>query len=48
MSGPVGELDISDDGSRIVVGELLDTDSAGNDYWHLYMHVGTTAGQTST
>jgi sugar lactone lactonase YvrE len=41
MSGEVGELDISEDGSRIVVGELISTDSKGNEYWHLYMHIGT-------
>ena len=37
----VGELDISADGSRIVVGKKVATDADGNDYWHLYMHIGT-------
>lgn len=41
----IGELDISDDGSRIVIGRLVSTDSAGNSYWHLYMDVND-AGQT--
>jgi hypothetical protein len=36
----VAELDISDDGTRIVVGELVSTDAQGNDYYRLYMHVG--------
>jgi hypothetical protein len=36
----IGELDISADGSRIVIGRLISTDSAGNRYWHLYMSVG--------
>jgi hypothetical protein len=40
--GEVGELDISSDGSRIVVGQRIST-VAGNEYWHLYMHIGTTA-----
>jgi hypothetical protein len=41
MTGPgIGELDLSSDGSRVVVGQQVDTDSAGNDYWHLYMTVG--------
>jgi hypothetical protein len=37
----ISELDISADGSRIVVGQLVDEDSAGNEYSHLYMHIGT-------
>jgi sugar lactone lactonase YvrE len=41
MSGEVGELDISEDGSRIVVGEPISTDAKGNEYWHLYMHIGS-------
>jgi hypothetical protein len=36
----IGELDISADGSRIVVGQLISTDAQGNRYWHLYMNVG--------
>jgi hypothetical protein len=43
MDGSVGEsgaLDISADGSRVVVGERISTDSAGNEYWHPYMHMG--------
>jgi hypothetical protein len=41
--GEVAELDLSADGSKIVVGKRISTDSSGNDYWHLYMHVGTAA-----
>ena len=41
--GGVGELDISSDGSRIVVGKKVSTDVKGNDYWHPYMHAGTSA-----
>ncbi len=41
MTGPgIGELDISADGSRIIFGQLVSTDSAGNRYWHLYANVG--------
>ncbi len=36
----IGELDISDNGSRIVFGQLVSTDTQGNRYWHLYMNVG--------
>jgi DNA-binding beta-propeller fold protein YncE len=36
----VAELDISGDGKRILIGDLISTDSAGNRYWHLYMHIG--------
>jgi hypothetical protein len=37
----IAELDISSDGSRIVVGQRIATDTAGNNYWHPYMHIGT-------
>jgi len=39
----VAELDVSKDGSRTVIGERLATDSAGNDYFHLYLHIAGTA-----
>ncbi|HEY7257112.1 MAG TPA: hypothetical protein VH476_10570 [Solirubrobacterales bacterium] len=39
-SDGLAELDVSGDGSRIVVGQLVATDSAGNRYWHLYMNIG--------
>lgn len=39
MTGEVGELDISSDGSRVVVGEKVGTDGAGNPLWHLYLHI---------
>ncbi len=40
----IAELDISHDGSRVVVGQKLSTDAAGNGRYHLFMHVGTAAG----
>jgi hypothetical protein len=39
----IGELAISADGSRVVVGQEVGSDSAGNPYWHLYEHVGGSA-----
>ncbi len=38
--GEVAELDISHDGSRIVIGKKVGS-VGGNDYYHLYMHIGT-------
>jgi len=37
----VAELGISTDGSRIVIGQRVAVDAAGNPYYHLYLHVGT-------
>ena len=39
----IAELDISSNGSRILIGQLVATDAAGNAYYHLYMHVGGSA-----
>ena len=40
MSGSgIGELDVSSSGSRVIVGRKISTDSAGNEYWHLYLHM---------
>ncbi len=36
----LAELGISSDGSRVVIGQLVSTDAAGNHYYHLYMHLG--------
>ena len=36
----ISELDISENGNRIVVGQLVSTDVAGNHYYRLYMHIG--------
>ena len=36
-------LDVSDDGSRILIGNRVSTDPQGNDYFDLYMHVGSAA-----
>jgi sugar lactone lactonase YvrE len=41
--GEVAELDISTDGSRIVVGKKLSTDAKDNTYRHLYMHIGSSS-----
>ncbi len=35
----IGELDISRDGSRIIVAQKVSTDPDGNLYWHLYMDI---------
>jgi hypothetical protein len=40
MTGPgIGQLDISADGSRILIGRLV-SEAAGDRYWHLYIHIG--------
>jgi hypothetical protein len=39
-SDGIGALDVSDDGSRIVVAQRVATDAAGNRYWHPYMNIG--------
>jgi hypothetical protein len=36
----VAALDVSDDGSRILIGQKISTDPQGNEYFHLYMHIG--------
>ncbi len=36
----IGALDVSTDGSRVVVAQLVSTDANGNDHWHPFMHVG--------
>jgi hypothetical protein len=45
MSGTdIGEVDISGDGSRVLLARKVGPpDSAGNDYLHLYMHLGNLA-----
>ena len=43
MTGGVAQLAISDDGSRILVGQLVGTDGAGNRLFDLYMHIGSAA-----
>jgi hypothetical protein len=40
MSPGVAELDISTDGTRILLGEPVSTDGAGNQLYHLFMYVG--------
>jgi hypothetical protein len=37
----IAELDVSSDGSRVVVAQKVATDSDGNVYWHPYMHIGS-------
>jgi hypothetical protein len=41
----IGELDVSGDGSRVIVGKKVSADAAGNEYWHPYMHI---AGSTNS
>lgn len=38
----LAELDVSSDGSRVLFGDLVSTDSEGNDYYHLYLHIAGT------
>ena len=40
MTGTVAGLDVSSDGSRVLVGKAVSTDAKGNTYYDLYMHVG--------
>ena len=40
MGGEVGELDVSADGSRVLIGKVVGEDGAGNKYYDLYMHEG--------
>jgi hypothetical protein len=37
----IAELDISSDGSRVLIGQKVGTDAEGNVFYHLYMHLGT-------
>jgi hypothetical protein len=39
MSGELGELALSSDGSRAVVAQKVGTDAAGNPLWHPYLHI---------
>jgi hypothetical protein len=34
----IGELDVSADGSRVLFGQFVGNDAAGDDLYHLYMH----------
>ena len=38
-SNGIAELDISADGSHILLGQKVSEDADGNVYWHLYMDV---------
>lgn len=41
MSGSgIAELDISENGSRILLGQKVSTDAAGNSHYHLYINLG--------
>ncbi len=44
MSGEVAELDLSADGSRVVIGKFIGEDVDGNEFFHLYMHIGNNKG----
>lgn len=39
----ISELDLSADGSRVIVGKKVGTDAQGNEYVHPYMYVGSAA-----
>ena len=41
ISGEVAELDVSSDGSRVLIGQPVGEDAAGNTLYDLFMHVGT-------
>ena len=41
MTGEVAELDVSADGSRVLIGKKVGEDADGNDLYDLYMHVGS-------
>ncbi len=40
----IAELDLSADGSRVVVGQEVSADADGNVYYHPYMNIGDSAG----
>ena len=40
----IAELDVSEDGSRIVIGQLVGKDARGTRFFHLYMHVSGDSG----
>lgn len=40
----ISELDIDDDGSRVLVGKRVSTDPEGNEYVHPYLHLAGRAG----
>jgi hypothetical protein len=42
----VGALDVSSNGSRVLIGAEVSTDSAGNAHWHLYLHRAGSADST--
>jgi hypothetical protein len=39
----IAELGVSANGSRVLIGELVRTDSAGNEYFNLFMHIAGSA-----
>jgi hypothetical protein len=43
----ISELDVSADGSHILVGQKVSTDSDGNVFWHLYLNVGDASASVS-
>ncbi len=42
----IAELDISKNGSRIIVAQKVSTDAEGNVYWHPYMNIGDSVRTT--
>ncbi len=43
IDGEVAELDVSSDGSRVLIGQPVGEDGAGNTLYDLYMHIGNSA-----
>lgn len=44
MTGaPIAELDVSDDGTRVLIGQLV-SEAEGDRHYHLYMNVGDSSG----
>ncbi len=39
----IAELDVSNDGQRVLIGKHVGEDAAGNEFFDLYMHVGSSA-----
>jgi hypothetical protein len=39
IGGEVAELDVSADGTRVLVGQVVDEDAVGNRFYDLYMHM---------
>ena len=47
LTGELAGLDVSADGSRVLVGKVVGADGAGNRLYDLYMHVGNSANSVA-